>query len=388
MFLFDGERQLKLRFNPQVSNFKTQLSESRSETIGSKYPFFFRNAKVGYKTFPISGLISMLSDDNEYFTSYNSILREDKEGERHDVEYDKFIRPTVQKDTDLISENIASERLFKLKVLDWVNNGKVKLFRSPNEGNYIVRLMDNSLTPENGLGRMLHNYSGTAYECADYTYRNLVDFEIIDDTSSADNEEQKAYVTTWREKRLEDFAKNNILSPSGLDFETGINGGKASKNLLEADIQDVYTKNLKFTDFLPGTRIRLVFDFTGDFDSDDYEEITIGSTGAYFANDIRRVYGIYLLNDSQTWISYQDYLRYQDLKESRIKEALGEDNYAVYEDIRDFTKDLVNQLDNGIDKQTVMDSWVNKIITILYESNNIIDPVTGATINGFDHDNT
>lgn len=388
MFLFDGERQLKLRFNPQVSNFKTQLSESRSETIGSKYPFFFRNAKVGYKTFPISGLISMLSDDNEYFTSYNSILREDKEGERHDVEYDKFIRPTVQKDTDLISENIASERLFKLKVLDWVNNGKVKLFRSPNEGNYIVRLMDNSLTPENGLGRMLHNYSGTAYECADYTYRNLVDFEIIDDTSSADNEEQKAYVTTWREKRLEDFAKNNILSPSGLDFETGVNGGKASKNLLEADIQDVYTKNLKFTDFLPGTRIRLVFDFTGDFDSDDYEEITIGSTGAYFANDIRRVYGIYLLNDSQTWISYQDYLRYQDLKESRIKEALGEDNYAVYEDIRDFTKDLVNQLDNGIDKQTVMDSWVNKIIGTLYEANNYIDPNTGATSNWLDNDNT
>ena len=69
------------------------------------------------------------------------------------------------------------------------------------------------------------------------------------------------------------------------------------------------------------------------------------------------------------------------MKESRIKEALGEDNYAVYEDIRDFTKDLVNQLDNGIDKQTVMDSWVNKIIGTLYEANNYIDPNTGATSN-------
>ena len=76
MFLFDGERQLKLRFNPQISSFKTQLAETRSETIGSKYPFFFRNARVGYKTFPISGLISMESDNNQFFTSFKDILKE------------------------------------------------------------------------------------------------------------------------------------------------------------------------------------------------------------------------------------------------------------------------------------------------------------------------
>ena len=70
MFLFDGKRQLKLQFNPQVSSFKTQLAETRSETIGSKYPFFFRNARVGYKVFPISGLVSMLTDDNQFFISY------------------------------------------------------------------------------------------------------------------------------------------------------------------------------------------------------------------------------------------------------------------------------------------------------------------------------
>ena len=77
MFLYDGERQLKLRFNPQVSSFKTQLSETKIDTIGNKYPFFFRNARVGYKTFPISGLISMLTDENEFFIDYEDILRED-----------------------------------------------------------------------------------------------------------------------------------------------------------------------------------------------------------------------------------------------------------------------------------------------------------------------
>jgi len=95
MFLFDGERQLKLRFNPQVSSLKTQLAETRTDTIGSKYPFFFRNARVGYKTFPISGLISMESDNAQFFTTFKSILKESWDKERHDSKKDKKENPDV-----------------------------------------------------------------------------------------------------------------------------------------------------------------------------------------------------------------------------------------------------------------------------------------------------
>ena len=64
------------------------------------------------------------------------------------------------KRTDLISENITKEREFKLAVLNWLNNGKPKLLRAPTEGNYLVRLMNISLAPEERLGRMLHTFSG------------------------------------------------------------------------------------------------------------------------------------------------------------------------------------------------------------------------------------
>jgi len=63
MFLSDGTRQLKIRFNPKVSSFKTTILEQKVDTIGSKYPFFFRNGNVYYKEFPISGLISRLMDE-------------------------------------------------------------------------------------------------------------------------------------------------------------------------------------------------------------------------------------------------------------------------------------------------------------------------------------
>jgi hypothetical protein len=65
--------------------------------------------------------------------------------------------------TNLTSNNIYLERNFKLDVLEWLNNGKPKLFRSPTEGNYIVRLMHISLSPEYSLGRMIQAFSCTAY---------------------------------------------------------------------------------------------------------------------------------------------------------------------------------------------------------------------------------
>ena len=73
------------------------------------------------------------------------------------------------------------ERDFKLEALDWLTNGKPKLFRSPAEGNYIIRLTDVSLSPVDSLGRMLHNFSGTAYEIKEYTHKNLIETGLIKD---------------------------------------------------------------------------------------------------------------------------------------------------------------------------------------------------------------
>ena len=52
-------------------------------------------------------------------------------------------RIAVKRDrtTNLTDYNIVAERIFKMKVLDFLNDGKPKLFRSPGEGNFIVRLM-------------------------------------------------------------------------------------------------------------------------------------------------------------------------------------------------------------------------------------------------------
>ena len=53
------------------------------------------------------------------------------------------------------------------------------MFKSPAEGNYIVRLMNNSLTPEDQLGRMIHSFQSTAYEAMDNSMASLLASGIV-----------------------------------------------------------------------------------------------------------------------------------------------------------------------------------------------------------------
>lgn len=164
MFLYDGDRQLKVRFNPKVTSFKTVLQDTKKNTLGSKYPFFFRNGNVGYKEFPISGLISYLEDENEYFMT--------RAGDLH--------MPIDWEDTtDILDDNLAYERTFKLNVMAWLEDGNIKLFRSPGEGNYLVRLTNVQLTPNDSLSRMIHTFTCTADEIADCTTANLVKYNFL-----------------------------------------------------------------------------------------------------------------------------------------------------------------------------------------------------------------
>lgn len=222
-FLYDGERQLKIRFNSQVSDFKNTILENKVDTIGNKYPFIFRNGNVKYKEFPISGLISYHMDDNKLFTNWN-----------HEV------------DTNLTGENIANEREFKLEVLEWLNNGQPKLFKSPTEGNYIVRLMNVSLSPEETLGRMLHTFKANAYEIAEFNFNNLSENNIIN------VKDPTTKILRWHTADIKYNEQENVLK---------------------------YTPahSIDLTNVIPGEQIKIVFTDKPDEDI----TIVIGATGGY-----------------------------------------------------------------------------------------------------------
>lgn len=174
MFLSDGDRQLRVRFNPKVTSMKNTILESKTDTIGGQYPFFFRNGRVNYKEFPISGLITMLMDENQEFIQGLQIQPSFRNSTPS-----KDITINTNTGTALSSQNFKQERDFKYEVLEWLTNGKPKQFRSPGEGNYLIRLMNTSLAPNDQLSRMIHTFNCTAYEIDTYNFENLYKYNML-----------------------------------------------------------------------------------------------------------------------------------------------------------------------------------------------------------------
>ena len=474
MFLFDGKRALKVRFNPKVSSFKTTLQESKTDTIGHKYPYFFRNGAVEYKEFPVAGLLSYYVDDNELFikdeklglqpdpgprqnslfwrnmpdsypgypvhedhkripevdytkndityrktkdilsgyksyrdkvkniksyytienmalnpsldldnlyiqvrqaneiiqpvlTQYseyfdglwgydyslgaklihiddlyyydkdkydlawqsyqdlknNPIDEEDIEeqccgviteccstaeevllrimaetaipmekyfkqvqekvnssaeiNEKYSNYYKEYTSPTVWRDIwlkqrkkeaearvrtrNLKGYNLFAERTFKLEVLDWLNNGRPKLFKSPGEGNYIVRLMNVSMTPEDALGRMLHNFTCQAYEMGDaHSQFDLLNCGLLHIKDYETESFRPSY--HWRTEWLYKYYANEHTDEDYFEIEEyGIIAFEAH-------------------DFIPGDWFEIHKKGAGDSEN-DWEKIVIGATGNY-----------------------------------------------------------------------------------------------------------
>lgn len=265
MFLYDGERQLRIRFNPQVSSFKADILMTKTDTIGNRYPHIFRNGIVNYKEFPINGLISYQMDPNEKFCSKAELgLLTGKNCRNQTIEED-FFEPI--KPGDQVAENIEAERRFKIKVLDFLNNGKNKLFRSPTEGNFLVQLMNTSLSPQQSLARMIHSFQSTAYEIGPATNLTTI---LRAQTEGYEESATRLWFSTANEEAFKSYNIN-----------------KNGQNVIGFGEQ-IY--ELLFQDYIPGTIFSLTVVQNGVA---QIENIIIGSTGAYH----------YLANSNNTYIS-------------------------------------------------------------------------------------
>lgn len=65
MYLISKDRTLRIKYNPEINNFKYNFSESVQTTLGSKYPFINRMGKSNYRSFQIGGLITSFMDSDQ-----------------------------------------------------------------------------------------------------------------------------------------------------------------------------------------------------------------------------------------------------------------------------------------------------------------------------------
>lgn len=168
IYLTTEKRQLKIKFDPSISSLKYATAENKTDTIGSKYPFIRKNGDIYYRQIPLSGLISFLSDESELF-----ITEEEMYGDAKQYYKDYNLNNRVTSYNDFVKE-----KMFRDKVIEFLYDSSIKLFRSATEGNILVKLMDVTLTPEASLGRYLYRFSCTAYEIDEISVETLNKYNI------------------------------------------------------------------------------------------------------------------------------------------------------------------------------------------------------------------
>jgi hypothetical protein len=108
IYLSDEDHLLRVCFNPNISTFKPTILESKLETIGSKYPYMFRNGIVNYKEFAITGLISYLMDSDNVFLPYEESIFQFVEKEpRTNTRSTIGVKPPEEFDTNKDSINLV-----------------------------------------------------------------------------------------------------------------------------------------------------------------------------------------------------------------------------------------------------------------------------------------
>ena len=166
----ENNLQLKLPFNTTISSYRKNKNDVTIPTLGSKFPFTRRSGASDYRSFGLSSLISFHVDPLKLFFNYNTDY----------LPYDT-LEHAVHLEDHLLTDytDVVKEKVFRDKVIDFIYDGKIKLFKSPTEGNILIKLTDIGLEPVTQINRMLYQFSCTCTENDSFNLDNLEKYLLI-----------------------------------------------------------------------------------------------------------------------------------------------------------------------------------------------------------------
>lgn len=214
-YILGTKGHIKLKYNNKIQSFKKNVLQNKQDTLGGKYPTITKNGYAYYSEFQIEGLISVEQEISEYidsgsfkFKSGDYLIGADKicfsanskenywkradnfedfdriEDESGNIEewlggvYIYKIN-NLDNNNNLTDDYYFVERKYRELLIDFLNDGEYKLYKSPTEGNILVVFTNVSLTPQEELGRLIYSFSASAIEVDEPTIENLNEFDLI-----------------------------------------------------------------------------------------------------------------------------------------------------------------------------------------------------------------
>ena len=203
IILTHNDSVLNITYNSSISSIKHVIMESKTDTLGGVYPIIRRNGNVKYKQFGISGLITVLQDNKEAFILKDNLYNNNN----NKIDYQNY----NDKHNISIYNNYILEKKFRDKVIEFLEDGQPKLFKSLTEGNIIVRLMDVSLSPQTQLNNYIYSFNATAIEIDDINISNYFKYNILTQNGESDFK----YIVTQDSEKILTQDEQALISQEG-----------------------------------------------------------------------------------------------------------------------------------------------------------------------------
>lgn len=200
-YILGTKGHIRLMYDNTIQSFKKNVLQNKQDTLGGKYPTITKNGYAYYTEFQVEGLISIEQEITDYadasgfkFKSGDRFIGADKicfsayskdnyfhRGDGLDEVGDVFTYQinSLENINNLTDDYYFVERKYREIIIDFLNDGEYKLYKSPTEGNILVVLTDVSLTPKEELGRLVYSFSATAIEVEEPSLKNLNEFNLI-----------------------------------------------------------------------------------------------------------------------------------------------------------------------------------------------------------------
>ena len=200
-YILGTKGHIRLMYDNTIQSFKKNVLQNKQDTLGGKYPTITKNGYAYYSEFQVEGLISIEQEITDYadasgfkfkpgdrfigadkicFSAYskdNYFHRADDSDEVGEVF--TYQVNNLENINNLTDDYYFVERKYREIIIDFLNDGEYKLYKSPTEGNILVVLTDVSLTPKEELGRLVYSFSATAVEVDEPSLKNLNEFNLI-----------------------------------------------------------------------------------------------------------------------------------------------------------------------------------------------------------------
>lgn len=166
--LGEKDEQFSFIYNGKIGEINHVKPRDMVQTIGGEYPYFVTSSELNYRQYTFSGTLTSHQDVLGILASkhYSTAISPNPTVPVSYVElkYGDESKLNLKNDLEEGQNGMVMQRLWRNKIVKWLNDGKPKILKSEAQGNMLVMLTDIKVTPNETTFGLISDFSCTVTE--------------------------------------------------------------------------------------------------------------------------------------------------------------------------------------------------------------------------------